>query len=851
MKNNSKGLTAAEAGRLLKEEGYNELPTDQGKNILSLLYEILREPMFVLLIAAGTVYMFLGDLMEALILLFSIFIIIAITLYQKSKVERVLDTLKNLTSPRALVIREGRRERIPGREVVRGDLLVLSEGDRVPADALLLEGSYFQVDESLLTGESVPVLKSLSSGENPERRRPEAEGTACLYSGSLVVKGRGIARVTATGAGTELGKIGKSLFAQSVEETPLQREIRNIIKYIAIAVFLICAFVVVVYALIQRNWYDGILAGITLAMAILPEEFPVVLTIFLAIGAWRISRENVLTRSPSAIEALGSATVLCVDKTGTLTQNKMEIQALFSEGETIHFHSGKTIALPDNFHTLIEYGILSSQSDPFDPMEKAFQDMGAHGLKNTEHLHSDWILEHEYSLGTGILAMSHVWRSPDGGSFVVASKGAPEAIIDLCHINESARLILESEISRMAQKGLRVLGVARALYSGAVFPSLQHDFDFEFIGLVGLADPIRPGVSDAIRQCREAGIRVVMITGDFPETARAIAREAGLLQTEEILTGADLDQIPEASLKERIKSADIFARIRPEQKLKLVRLLKSIGLVVAMTGDGVNDAPALKGADIGVAMGMRGTDVAREAASLVLLDDNFNSIVQAVRLGRRIFDNLKKAMSYLVAVHIPIAGMSLVPLILGWPMMFFPVHIVFMEFIIDPASSIIFEAEEEEKGVMKRPPRKAGAPLFQGAGWFFLLLQGFSVLAIVLLVYGWGLGYGPESVRNGDGGADRARALAFTVLIVSNLFMILANRSLSEPLWKVLQRPNRALWWVIGGTSVFLALVLYLPGLIHLFRFAPLTAGEVIFSMAMGAISILWFEALKQLAAKG
>ncbi|HXN07816.1 MAG TPA: HAD-IC family P-type ATPase, partial [Nitrospiria bacterium] len=520
------------------------------------------------------------------------------------------------------------------------------------------------VDESLLTGESVPVLKAPTSGEPLEWKRPGGEGTSCLYSGSLVVKGHGVARVMATGARTELGKIGKSLFDQPVEETPLQREIRNLIKFIAIGVFLICAVVVVIYALIQRNWYDGILAGITLAMAILPEEFPVALTIFLAMGAWRISRENVLTRRPSAIEALGSASVLCVDKTGTLTQNKMEIQALYSGGETAELHSGKATALPDNFHTLIEYGILSSKSDPFDPMEKAFQELGAHGLKNTEHLHGDWILEHEYSLGTELLAMSHVWRSPDGGSFVVASKGAPEAMIDLCHVNESDRLILEKEISRMAQEGLRVLGVARALYSGPVFPPLQHDFDFEFIGLVGLADPIRPGVRDAIRECREAGIRVVMITGDYPETARAIARQAGLSQTAEILTGSDLDQMPESALKERIKSADIFARIRPEQKLNLVHLLKSIGLVVAMTGDGVNDAPALKGADIGVAMGMRGTDVAREAASLVLLDDNFNSIVHAVRLGRRIFDNLKKAMSYLVAVHIPIAGMSLAPLIL-------------------------------------------------------------------------------------------------------------------------------------------------------------------------------------------
>ncbi|MBI1820283.1 MAG: cation-translocating P-type ATPase [Nitrospirae bacterium] len=830
------GLSEQEATRRLKEEGYNELPADRSRDLWALLLGVLKEPMFLLLLAAGTVYIVLGDLAGAFTLLVSIFGIIGITLYQEQKVERVLEALRDLSSPRALIVRDGKPVRVAGREVVRGDFLVVEEGDRVPADAVILSSKGLMVDESLLTGESVPVRK-FPDEKKSVMERPGGEGSSFLYSGSLVVQGRGVAEVLATGPNSELGRIGKVLQKQSLGKTPLQQETGRLVRTVAVLGLLSCGLVVLIFGLIRGGWLEGILNGLTLAMAILPEEFPVVLTVFLALGAWRISRQRVLTRRPSAIEALGSAMVLCVDKTGTLTQNRMEVKKLFSGSAVYPVQSHDSERLPENFHSLLEFSILASEINPFDPMEKAFQELGKRYLVQTEHLHSDWTLVHEYALEPALMAMSHVWKASDGEEFVVATKGAPEAIADLCHLTETRQADLARQATAMAAEGLRVLGVAKASFQGNQWPSLQHDFNFEFVGLLGLADPLRSTVPAAIKECYSAGIRVVMMTGDYPITARAIARQAGLVPAENILTGSDLESLTETELSHGVKTTNIFARVAPEQKLRIVNAFKMNGQVVAMTGDGVNDAPALKGAHIGIAMGKRGTDVAREASSLVLLDDDFTSIVHAVRLGRRIHDNLQKAMSYLLAVHVPIAGMSLLPLIFGWPVMFMPIHIVFMEFIIDPACSIVFEAEEEEGDVMKRPPRDPDEPLFRRKTLMFLLLQGVIVLGIVLGIFGIALSYGL--------GERHARALAFTTLIISNLAQILTNRSLTSPLWAALKKPNSALWWIFGGTLIFLGLALYLPGLRGLFKFAPLSFLEMTLCFLLGGGSALWVEALK------
>jgi Ca2+-transporting ATPase len=833
--NTAKGLSEAEAAKLLRLDGYNELPSTKPRSIFIIALEVIKEPMFLLLVAGGLIYLLLGDLREALMLLGFVFVVLGITLYQERKTERALEALRDLSSPRALVIRDGLHRRIAGREVVPGDLIVLSEGDRVPADAELLFCTNLLADESLLTGESVSVRKACSNGKSV-MARPGGDDLPFVYSGSLIVQGQGAALVKATGTSTEIGKIGRALQKIGTEKTALQKETFRLVQKLAVLGLGLCAVVVVVFGLTRDDWLQGLLAGITMAMAVLPEEFPVVLTIFLALGAWRISQSNVLTRRVPAIETLGAATVLCTDKTGTLTQNCMTVKRIFANEKFYNLDGGQG-PLPEGIHEIVEYSILASQSDPFDPMEKAFKQLGEDYLSRTEHIHSNWSLVLEYPLSRKLLAISRVWRSPEGMDFIIASKGAPEAIADLCHLDLLSRQRLSEKIGIMAKEGLRVLGVARARFKETDLPDGQHDFEFQFLGLIGLADPVRPGVADAIRECYDARIRVIMITGDYPDTAQAIARQAGIRSADRVLTGQELENISDANLQEQIKGVNIFSRVVPEQKLRLVLALKAQGEVVAMTGDGVNDAPALKAADIGIAMGGRGTDVAREAASLVLLDDAFPSIVRAVRQGRRIFDNIKKAMAYILAIHVPIAGMSLIPVLLQWPLLLLPVHVVFLELIIDPACSVAFEAEPEEADVMQRRPRDPRKPLFGRRTVALSLLQGFCVLIIVLAVFA-------VSLFRGQGEME-ARALSYTTLIIANLGLILTNRSWSGTILETLCKPNTALWWVIGGALIFLALVLYVPFLRDLFHFASLDFLEIAIAFMAGIASILWFEGLK------
>jgi len=830
------GLTEEEAAARLAAEGFNELPSAGGRGSLAIACEVVREPMFLLLVGCGTIYLLLGDVREALMLLGFVGVVMGITLYQERKTERALEALRDLSSPRALVVRGGHRRRIPGREVLRGDLLVLAEGDRVPADAEVLSAASLSADESLLTGESVPVRKAPARGDRGPAR-PGGDDQPFVYAGTLIVRGQGVARVLAVGLKTELGKIGRALEAVEPEASPLQRETARLVRNLSAVGLALCLVVVVVYGLSRHDWLHGVLAGLTLAMALLPEEFPVVLTVFLALGAWRVSKQRVLTRRVPALEAIGGATILCADKTGTLTQNRMEVRILSAGGRSYDFRAGGGEPLPEPFHEVAEFGILASQRDPFDPMERAFHELGARHLAGTEHLHADWELVREYPLSADLLAVSHVWKSPDGRDYVIAAKGAPEAVADLCHLDAPREDALREAVGGMARSGLRVLGVARARFRPVALPGEAHDFAFELLGLVGLADPVRPSVPAAVAECRAAGIRVAMITGDHPETASAVAREIGLDGADGVLTGPEMDGMDGPALRARVGETAVYARVVPEQKLRLVEALKAAGEIVAMTGDGVNDAPALKAAHVGIAMGGRGTDVAREASALVLLDDDFSSIVQAVRTGRRIFENLRKAMAYIVAVHVPIAGLALVPLVVGWPEILSPVHVVFLELVIDPACSVVFEAEPEEADVMRRPPRGPRAPLFGRRVIALSLLQGLSVLLIVLAVFGAALARG-----KGDAGA---RALAFTTLVVANLGLIFTNRSWTRVLSQSLRTPNAAARWVFGGTLALLALVLYLPPLRDLFHFSTLHADDLLLCLSAGTASVVWFEILK------
>jgi Ca2+-transporting ATPase len=833
-----RGLSEGEAAARFRMEGPNELPSAKPHSLVAITLELLREPMLLLLVGAGCVYLLLGELRESLVLLASIFVVLGISLYQRQKTEHALEALRDLSSPRALVIRDGKERRIAGREVVRGDFVVLFEGDRVPADGVVHSCVSLSVDESLLTGESVPVRKS-AGADAKSGGRPGGDDFPFVFSGTMVVQGHGIAEITATGTHTELGTIGKALKTLEPEKTPLKREVARLVRILATSGLSVCGMVALVYGL-RGKWLDGLLVGITMAMSLLPEEFPVVLTIFMALGAWRIAQKHVLTRQSSAIETLGSATVLCVDKTGTLTQNRMSVQRLFANGHYYPIIDHNQDPLPEQFHELLEFSILASQRKPFDPMDIAFQQLGERYLSDSEHLHAEWVLAREYPLSPRLLAVSRAWSVSGPAGLVVAAKGAPAAIIELCRLSPAEAERIKRDAETMAREGLRILGVAKARFHGESLPGDPHAFRFEFLGLVGLADPVRHEVAAAIEECYAAGIRVVMITGDFAGTAQSIAGQVGLRSPEKVITGPELDHLNDEELRRLVAATNIFARVVPEQKLRLIEGLKANGEVVAMTGDGVNDAPALKSAHIGIAMGGRGTDVAREAADLVLLDDAFSSIVEAIRLGRRIYDNLKKAMSYVLAVHVPIAGLALIPVLLKWPLVLLPVHVVFLELIIDPACSVAFEAEPEEAGLMKRPPRDPKEKFFNGKTLLLSFLQGASVLFIVMGVF--------VIARLRGEPETNVRALTFTTLIVGNLALILANRSWSRIIVATLRSPNPALWWIVTGALCVLGLVLYVPFIRELFRFSMLHGNDLLICLGAGLVSVLWFEALKMVA---
>ncbi len=833
-----RGISSQEAAQRLAEDGPNELPTARKRNLLQQAWEVVRQPMLLLLLVAGSVNFLLAEPLDGIILMSFVVVVIAISIYQEHKTENALAALRDLSSPRALVVRDGEQVRIAGRDVVRGDVVLLVEGDRVPADAVLEDSVNLSVDESALTGESVPVRKapaepSVAAGMGP----PGGEGTPWVFSGTLVVRGRGIAVVKETGATTELGRIGAALRSIEPERTPMERKVDRLVGVVALLGLGAATVVVVVFGLTRGSWLEGVLAGIGTAMAMLPEEFPVVLTVFLALGAWRMSQRHVLTRRSAVIETLGTATVICVDKTGTLTMNAMTVRELVVDGST---HVLDEQPLPEPFHEIAEFAVLASPVDPFDPMDRAFRDVADTHLVGTEHVHRDWTLVREYPLSENLLALSHVWRSPDLADYVIAAKGAPEAIADLCHLGPEDLTDLKEEVEAATAGGLRVLAVARARFSNARgLPTEQHDFDFELLGLAGLQDPVRPGVADAVAECAHAGVRVVMITGDYPGTALAIAREIGLDAAAGCITGPQLEVMSTEELARRGRAVNVFARMIPEQKLQLIRALKADGEVVGMTGDGVNDAPALRAADIGIAMGARGTDVARESAALVILDDDFASIAGGIRQGRGIFDNLRKAMAYIVAVHVPILGMALIPVFVpGWPLVLLPVQIAFLQLIIDPTCSVVFESEQIDPRIMEQPPRGPGEPMFGTRVLAIVALQGISALLAVLAAYLWAV--------LGDRADDEVRSLTFATLVIGNLALILVNRSWRLSVWETFrQRRNRTLKWVLGGAATMLIVLLNVPGLRSAFHFGPLRPVDWLVACVAGCIGVTWFEVYK------
>jgi P-type Ca2+ transporter type 2C len=842
-----RGISSAQAAERLKSDGYNELPQPARRHFGRLLWDVLRQPMFLLLIGGGVVYLLLGDLVEALLLIAFASLSVAITIIQESRSEKVLQALRNLASPRARVLRDGKVVLIAGREVVCGDLLLLSEGDRVAADGVAVSANELRVDESLLTGESIAVGKQPGSDAEPGPMPVIAAGgddSALLFAGTLVVRGSGQVLVRATGAATQMGQIGRALGGITTEQPQLQRQLAWLVRDFAIAGALIGTAVVLLYGLLRGTWLEAMLAGIALGMSLLPEEFPLVMTVFMAMGAWRISQARVLTRRAAAIETLGATTVLCTDKTGTLTENQMQVVQLQTHDAC--WHSGVALAPGDALAAALEVALLASAQQPTDPMDIAVHRLAAQSAPALLARFTASTIVRAYGLRPDLPAFVNVIASDasPAASLSVCAKGGFEAIATLCQLPQERVLSLRQQLDTMASAGLRVLALARTEALAPTMrdqlPATAEGFAFSFVGLIGFADPVRASVPDAVKQCQQAGIRVVMITGDYPATALAIARQAGIItatEGAELLTGAEISQLNDSALAQKVGNVAIYARIRPEQKLRIVQALKANKEVVAMTGDGVNDAPAIKAAHIGIAMGARGTDVAREAAAIVLLDDDFAAIVKTIRLGRRIYDNLRKAIEYIVSVHIPIAGLALLPLLMGLPLILTPILIAFLEMVIDPACSIVFEAEREERDVMQRPPRDSASPLLLPQRIWWAVVQGVIVLAIVLAILVFADRAGTAH--------DALRALVFTALVVLNVVLILVNRSNDASLLQALTRPNRALLVLLAVITSIMTMALLWSPVRELFHFAALSPLQLGLCALGGILGLLLLETLK------
>jgi Ca2+-transporting ATPase len=808
------GLTEAEAHTLRVRDGYNELPSDGSRGFLSIAREVLTEPMLFLLLACGGIYLVVGDRAEAILLVGFVSFVVIITFIQRYKAEKALDALKGLSSPRALVIRDGVKHKIPARDLVVGDVIVVEEGDRIPADAAVISSRDCTVNESILTGESVAVTKT--AGGDHGAPKPGGDGNGYLFANTLVVRGNAIARVTATGTKTQVGSIGAMLKSIPGKRTRLERDVAALVGKTAVLGILVCFVAAFLVLISGGSAVRSLLTGLSLAMSLLPEELPVVLTIFLALGAIRLSKLSVLTRRMPVIETLGSATVLCVDKTGTLTENRMRLAAVDDGQERLTFTQPPDPDTNASLYRLLSVAALACDAQTMDPIDTAVQAV-ATGSRTMHRERTAYTFEG--NVGIPVPFVRAFLYESETGDRIVAMKGAPESLAKLCRLEGDE---LDSVIRRtgdLAADGYRVLGVARAdIPAGGVFDVDRQRFSFS--GLLAFADPIRPETVRAVEECRSAGIRVVIVTGDYPATACHVARQVGLVSPDTVVTGDMLEAMTEDELADAVGTINVFARVVPAQKLKLIDALKKHHHVVGMTGDGVNDAPALKSAHIGIAMGEHGTDVARESASLVLLHDDFSSIVAAVRQGRRIYDNIRKAASYILAIHVPIAGLALLPSLIGAPMVLLPAHIALLELLIDPACSIVFEAEDEEDDIMVRPPRPVGEPLFDRVNLTLRLLQGgFATLAVsAVVVVAVRLGWSEEALRSAS----------FLSLVSANLALIVSNLAWGErgtlrALWD-----NIALRYLVTGIAVVIGALYAVPvgrGLFHVAPLSPVAIG--------------------------
>lgn len=815
------GLNSEEVEKLQRKYGMNELIIQEKPNMLKKFLGVFKEPMFLLLLIAATVYFLLGAPKDGAIMLVFVGFVASITFIQEWKTEKTMNALKDLTSPKVNTLRNGKNILIKSTELVPGDVVFLSEGERIPADCIVLEPSNFSVDESILTGESEYVMKVSTT---QSEKSTDYWKKDILYAGTLCVFGKCTAIVKFTGINTEYGKIGKAISEAKDEPTPLQKKVSILVKNIAIAGVILCISVMVTSYFYSFNILNSILSGISLAMAIIPEEFPVVLTVFLSMGAYRLAKNNTLMRKISAVETLGSATVLCVDKTGTITQNKMKVKRIYSDGRIFNNEDLKNQELSDLM-------VLSCEKDPYDPMEKAI--LEAANLSQLETLYK-YDLSKKIAFDSKTKRMANIYIKDN--KYYVAVKGSAETVLGLCNLDKETMDEINIEIDKMASNGLRVLALADCT-SEKVYEDLEC-YELTFKALVGLQDPPKEGVEEAIKLCKKAGIRVVMITGDYSKTAMAIGEEIGLKFTDKVIVGNEIDSLSENELCEVVKSCDVFSRVIPEQKMKIVKALKKNGEIVAMTGDGVNDAPALKSADIGIAMGQRGTEVAKEAAHMILMDDNFTTIVKSVKDGRRVYDNIRKAMVYILIIHIPIAAMAMFAPLFNLPPLLLPMHIMLLELIIDPTCSIVFEGEPAEANIMENPPRPPQEPLLTRNLTIKVVLQGVVMFLAAFMPFHYMIDLGISS--------EYARSFSLITFIVANVTLVLVNRSNTELLYHLIKEKGSKVRLIVNSMALIMVFaIVYIPILNGFFRTEKIGIYPLIFAIVLGFISTGWWEIVK------
>lgn len=817
-----KGLSNDEVIASRKKWGSNSLEHQQKNHLLISILELVKDPMFLLLFAAASIYYITGDYGDGIFMTIAILLVAAISLFQQARSRNAIDTLKKLSQPKSKVIRNGKIIEIPSEEIVVGECIQVQEGSFIPADAVIIQSNDFSVNESILTGESLSVFKN------------ELSEIKKVFQGTIVATGLAICEVTAIGNQTSLGKIGKSLESIEEEKTPLQLQITNFVKKMSIIGLVIFGIVWALNYYHSKVVLDSLLKALTIAMSVIPEEIPVAFTTFMALGAWRLMKMGIITKQTKTVETLGSATVICTDKTGTITENKMSLAQLYV------FDSNTVIDANEKLNSeaeeVLSFAMWSSEPIPFDAMEIAVHE-GYAKLESVDE-RPNYKLIHEYPLGGKPPMMTHVFEDSKGNR-IIAAKGAPEALIEVSSLSDKEKNKVLSAMEAMAKKGYRVLGIGMADFPGTDFPKSQQELKFSFKGLVAFYDPPKANIQEVFETFYKAGIQIKIVTGDNAATTSTIARQIGFKDGEKVLNGDELMDMDSETLKAKVMETTLFTRMFPEAKLKIIQALKANNQIVAMTGDGVNDGPALKSAHIGIAMGKKGTEIAKQAANLILIDDDFSKMIDAIAMGRRIYVNLKKAIQYIISIHIPIILIVFIPLAFGWlyPNIFTPVHIIFLEIIMGPTCSVIYENEPMESNLMLQKPRPLTTTFFNLKEIIISIIQGLVITLGLLFVYNYCVDEGFTE--------KYTRTTVFLTLIISNIFLTLENRSFYYSVFTTIRYKNNLVLMIIGITIVITSLLLLVPLFSNFFLFEKVDKAQIGLCLLVGFISVIWIEVYK------